>query len=125
METETQEQPSTSDKADEIETPIEIESMCPGCKENGTTKIMSINIPFYRQVIVMSFACEHCGLRNNNLQSGEQAQVSTALNYRYLHLNILFFQGVRHRNCTKSEGKRRPEPDRCPLRIWNAGNSRT
>ena len=54
--------------------PIEIESLCPGCHENGITKLISINIPFYRQVIVMSFACEHCGLRNNNLQSAEQTQ---------------------------------------------------
>ncbi|KAL7074211.1 hypothetical protein ACQ4LE_006484 [Meloidogyne hapla] len=59
---------------DDIEKPMEIESLCPNCHENGTTKIISINIPFYRQVIIMSFACEHCGLQNNNLQSGEQAQ---------------------------------------------------
>ena len=58
-----------------IENPIEIESLCPACKENGITKLISINIPFYRQVIVMSFYCGHCGNRNSNLQSGEQAQV--------------------------------------------------
>uniref|UniRef100_A0A915MRE1 Zinc finger ZPR1-type domain-containing protein n=1 Tax=Meloidogyne javanica TaxID=6303 RepID=A0A915MRE1_MELJA len=67
--------PSTSQHDfEDVEKPMEIESICPNCHENGITKIISINIPFYRQVIVMSFACEHCGLQNNNLQSGEQAQ---------------------------------------------------
>uniref|UniRef100_A0A914LHU0 Zinc finger ZPR1-type domain-containing protein n=1 Tax=Meloidogyne incognita TaxID=6306 RepID=A0A914LHU0_MELIC len=67
--------PSTSQQDfEDVEKPMEIESICPNCHENGITKIISINIPFYRQVIVMSFACEHCGLQNNNLQSGEQAQ---------------------------------------------------
>ena len=65
----------TKNDYDDIEKPMEIESLCPNCHKNGITKIISINIPFYRQVIVMSFACEHCGLKNNNLQSGEQAQV--------------------------------------------------
>lgn len=62
-------------QCDEIEAPLEIESLCPGCNENGITKLISLNIPFYRQVIVMSFSCDHCGHRNSNLQSGEQAQV--------------------------------------------------
>ena len=74
--------PSTSQHDfEDVEKPMEIESICPNCHENGITKIISINIPFYRQVIVMSFACEHCGLQNNNLQSGEQAQVSNLFTY--------------------------------------------
>jgi len=35
---------------------------------------MPIRIPFYKQVIIMSFECEHCGYRNNELQSGEPVQ---------------------------------------------------
>lgn len=27
-------------------------------------------IPFYKDVIVMSFECENCGFRNNEIQSG-------------------------------------------------------
>lgn len=27
-------------------------------------------IPYYKDVVVMSFTCEHCGYQNNELQSG-------------------------------------------------------
>lgn len=27
-------------------------------------------IPFYKDVVIMSFDCEHCGYQNNELQSG-------------------------------------------------------
>lgn len=35
---------------------------------------MCTKIPYYKQVILMSFYCEHCGYRNNEIQSGEAAQ---------------------------------------------------
>ncbi|VDD90159.1 unnamed protein product [Enterobius vermicularis] len=63
------------DKASEqIHQPYEVESVCPDCHENGITKLICVRIPYYRQVIVMSFSCEHCGCRNNELQSAEAVQ---------------------------------------------------
>uniref|UniRef100_A0A915CTF2 Zinc finger ZPR1-type domain-containing protein n=1 Tax=Ditylenchus dipsaci TaxID=166011 RepID=A0A915CTF2_9BILA len=59
---------------EEIHAPMEIESLCMNCHENGCTKLMSTRIPFYKQVIVMSFACDHCGYSNNEIQSGEPIQ---------------------------------------------------
>lgn len=35
---------------------------------------MCTRIPYYKQVIVMSFFCENCGNRNTEIQSGEAAQ---------------------------------------------------
>ena len=35
----------------------------------GTTRMMLTSIPFFREVIVMSFRCEHCGHTNNEIQS--------------------------------------------------------
>lgn len=32
---------------------------------------MLTSIPFFREVIVMSFRCEHCGTQNNEIQSAE------------------------------------------------------
>ncbi|KAL3984948.1 ZPR1 zinc-finger domain family protein [Acanthocheilonema viteae] len=55
-------------------TPMEVESLCVNCHQNGITRILCTKIPFYRQIIVMSFSCEHCGYSNNELQSGEAAQ---------------------------------------------------
>ncbi|XP_058461660.1 zinc finger protein ZPR1 [Malaya genurostris] len=48
----------------------EIESMCMNCYENGTTRLLLTEIPFYKAVVIMSFSCEHCGFQNNEIQSG-------------------------------------------------------
>ena len=50
----------------------EIESLCLNCKQNGMTKLLLTTIPFYRQVVVMSFHCAHCGWSNNELQPAQQ-----------------------------------------------------
>lgn len=33
------------------------------------TRLMATKIPFYREVVVMSFRCDSCGYENNELQS--------------------------------------------------------
>lgn len=40
----------------------------------GVTKLLLTKIPHYREVILMSFRCEHCGYQNNEIQSGGPAQ---------------------------------------------------
>lgn len=35
----------------------------------GTTRLLLTSIPFFKEVIVMSFRCEHCGFSNNEIQS--------------------------------------------------------
>jgi len=52
----------------------EIESLCFSCGENGTTKLLLTKIPFYKEIILMSFECEHCGCKNNEIQSGDKIQ---------------------------------------------------
>lgn len=57
--------------ADEPEPEIsEIESLCMNCGDNGITRLLLTKIPFYKEVIVMSFDCEKCGFANNEIQSG-------------------------------------------------------
>ncbi|KAG2110319.1 zf-ZPR1-domain-containing protein [Suillus discolor] len=46
----------------------EIESLCMQCRKQGVTCMMLISIPFFQEVIVMSFCCEHCGHSNNEIQ---------------------------------------------------------
>ncbi|XP_046401788.1 zinc finger protein ZPR1 [Ischnura elegans] len=48
----------------------EIESLCTNCEKNGVTRLLLTKIPFYKEVILMSFECEHCGFRNNEIQPG-------------------------------------------------------
>ena len=52
----------------------EIESFCPSCEKNGMTRILFCKIPFFGDVIVSSFHCEHCHLKNTELQSAKDIQ---------------------------------------------------
>ncbi|MCP9262753.1 Zinc finger protein ZPR1 [Dirofilaria immitis] len=55
--------------------PMEVESLCVNCHQNVRYHPNTLHKnPFYRQVIVMSFNCGHCGYSNNELQSGEAVQ---------------------------------------------------
>lgn len=48
----------------------QIESLCVNCMENGVTKLMLTSIPHFKEVIISSFECPHCGFRNREVQSG-------------------------------------------------------
>lgn len=50
----------------------EVESLCMNCHENGTTRMLLTRIPFFREIIVMSFECPHCGLKNSEIQPAAQ-----------------------------------------------------
>ncbi|KAK8770233.1 hypothetical protein V5799_013303 [Amblyomma americanum] len=52
----------------------ELESLCLRCRENGTTRLLLTKIPFYREVVVMSFCCDHCGWQNSELQPAATVQ---------------------------------------------------
>lgn len=51
-----------------------VESLCMNCHENGTTRILLTRIPFFREVVLMSFECPHCGYANNEIQSAGRIQ---------------------------------------------------
>ena len=52
----------------------EISSLCMECHQEGTTRMLLTYIPYFREVIVVSFFCPHCGNRNNEIQSAGQIQ---------------------------------------------------
>lgn len=52
----------------------EIESLCMNCHENGITRLLLTRIPFFREIVIMSFSCPHCGFQNNEIQSAGQIQ---------------------------------------------------
>ncbi|PLW20076.1 hypothetical protein PCANC_12081 [Puccinia coronata f. sp. avenae] len=51
-----------------------IESLCMNCGKNGSTRMLLTSIPFFREVIVVSFRCPHCHHSNNSIQSAGQIQ---------------------------------------------------
>ncbi|KAB0804167.1 hypothetical protein PPYR_01137 [Photinus pyralis] len=50
----------------------EIESLCMNCQANGTTRLLLTKIPFYKEIVLMSFSCDECGYANNEIQPGGQ-----------------------------------------------------
>uniref|UniRef100_UPI00398F7B52 zinc finger protein ZPR1 n=1 Tax=Pristiophorus japonicus TaxID=55135 RepID=UPI00398F7B52 len=54
--------------------PTLIESLCMNCRQNGMTRLLLTKIPFFREIIVSSFACEHCGWMDNEIQSAGRIQ---------------------------------------------------
>ncbi|KAJ0184411.1 hypothetical protein K1T71_000834 [Dendrolimus kikuchii] len=48
----------------------EIESLCINCHSNGMTRILLTRIPYYKNVVIMSFSCDDCGYENNEIQPG-------------------------------------------------------
>jgi zinc finger protein len=52
----------------------EIESLCMNCHADGTTRLLLTRIPFFREVVLMSFACPECGFRNSEIQPAGEIQ---------------------------------------------------
>jgi ZPR1 zinc finger protein len=61
--------------ADEDRGYDEMESMCMACGENGTTRLLMHKVPHFRELILASFYCEHCGERNNEVTFGGEIQI--------------------------------------------------
>lgn len=36
---------------------------CPGCTNSCTTNMKMVNIPHFKQVVLMSTVCDHCGCK--------------------------------------------------------------
>ena len=43
----------------------DIESLCMACEEMGVTKFMLTKIPFFKEVMISAFHCDHCGTKNS------------------------------------------------------------
>lgn len=50
----------------------EVESLCMNCHEMGVTRLLFTKIPYFREIILMSFECPHCHLKNCEIQAAAQ-----------------------------------------------------
>lgn len=50
----------------------EIESLCMNCHADGTTRLLLTRIPYFREIIIMSFQCPECGFKNSEIQPAAQ-----------------------------------------------------
>ncbi|KAF4570961.1 nucleolar zinc-finger protein [Pleurotus pulmonarius] len=88
------------DKESDVTPAREIESLCMKCGEQGITRMLLTSIPYFREVIVMSFRCEHCGATNNEVQSaGEIRPEGISYTVRVLARPDLNRQIVRSATC--------------------------
>lgn len=66
-------QPTRADFEDEDIIPNEVYSFpatCPGCTRHCVTHMKMVEIPYFKQVVIMSTVCEHCGYRSNEVKTG-------------------------------------------------------
>lgn len=43
---------------------------CPGCTKHCTTHMKMVDIPHFKQVVIMSTVCDQCGYRSNEVKTG-------------------------------------------------------
>jgi zinc finger protein len=43
---------------------------CPGCTKSCVTHMKMVEIPHFKQVVIMSTVCDHCGYRSNEVKTG-------------------------------------------------------
>ncbi|THH13039.1 hypothetical protein EW146_g7135 [Bondarzewia mesenterica] len=81
----------------------EIESLCMSYAAliQGVTRMLLTSIPYFREVIVMSFRCEHCGATNNEIQSASTIRPEGVMyTARILSRSDLNRQIVKSETCT-------------------------
>ncbi|KAL6928836.1 hypothetical protein ACO0SA_002166 [Hanseniaspora valbyensis] len=63
------------------ETPVTtIDSLCMQCHNpHGKTNLLMTTIPHFKKIIIMSFECDKCGFKNNEIQTGNDLQVKGVL----------------------------------------------
>jgi len=47
-----------------------MESVCMSCLKSGMTTILLVKVPFFRELILISFYCENCAYKNTEVQFG-------------------------------------------------------
>jgi zinc finger protein len=66
-------QPTAASFEDDDIIPNEVYSFpatCPGCTKHCVTHMKMVEIPHFKQVVIMSTVCDHCGYRSNEVKTG-------------------------------------------------------
>ncbi|KAL1407014.1 nucleolar zinc-finger protein [Vanrija albida] len=65
---------SVQEEVDDGREMKEVESLCMRCHEQGVTRLLLTTIPYFKEIIVSSFHCDHCGFRDTEIQSAGEIQ---------------------------------------------------
>lgn len=52
----------------------EVDSLCMRCHETGVTRLLLTSIPYFKEIVLMSFSCPHCGFKNSEIQPASEIQ---------------------------------------------------
>lgn len=52
----------------------EVDSLCMNCGKTGVTRLLLTSIPYFKEIVLMSFSCQHCGFKNNEIQPASEIQ---------------------------------------------------
>ncbi|KAJ5760329.1 nucleolar zinc-finger protein [Penicillium odoratum] len=53
---------------------MQVESLCMNCHDQGITRLLLLRVPYFRDIILESFECEHCHFKDNSVKSAGQIQ---------------------------------------------------
>lgn len=48
---------------------LRIPSDCSNCQKNGYSEMCVTNIPFFKEIIIFAFNCNHCGFKDNEIKT--------------------------------------------------------
>lgn len=49
---------------------LAFETLCHVCREMSSTKMCTTTIPYFKELIIMSFTCDKCGARSTEVKTG-------------------------------------------------------
>lgn len=74
---------------------------CPRCHLTGQTTILLASIPLFREILICSFACPHCGETNNEVQfAGRLPDLGVEVLFRCLSPADLNRDIIRSEHCS-------------------------
>ncbi|KAJ5712567.1 nucleolar zinc-finger protein [Penicillium malachiteum] len=62
------------DRDDDDNGVVQVESLCMNCHDNGMTRLLLLRVPYFRDIILESFECDHCHFKDNSVKSASQIQ---------------------------------------------------
>ncbi|ODV86542.1 hypothetical protein CANARDRAFT_27736 [[Candida] arabinofermentans NRRL YB-2248] len=78
----------------------EIDSLCMNCHEQGVTRLLLTSIPYFGQIVLMSFECSHCGFKNSELQpAGQIAEMGSRYILKIETKEDFNRQIIKHETC--------------------------
>lgn len=57
-------------KTASVDEVVTFKSKCYACSKPGEERMIKVDIPYFKEVVLMSFSCDYCGFRNNEIKTG-------------------------------------------------------